>query len=77
VARLSDDAPSLQVSLARALVRGVVAGLALALGTLLIYGLGAGYFVALAVPTPLNFVVAPVMFLGLILLLWRFVTRRL
>lgn len=76
VARLSHGAPSPQVSLARAFVRGLVAGLALALGTLLIYGFGAGYFEALAVPTPLNFAVAPVMLLGLILLLWRFVARR-
>jgi len=52
-----------------------VAGLALALGTLLIYGFGAGYFGALAVPTPLNFGVAPVMLLGLTLLRWRFVAR--
>jgi hypothetical protein len=51
VARLSDSAPSPQVSLARAFVRGLVAGLALALGTLLVYGFGAGYFGALAVPT--------------------------
>lgn len=52
VARLSDSAPSPQVSLARAFVRGLVVGLALALGSLLIHGFGAGYFGALAVPTP-------------------------
>jgi hypothetical protein len=57
------------VSLARAFVRGLVASLALALGTLLIYGFGAGYFEVLAVPTPLNLAVAPAMLLGLILLL--------
>jgi hypothetical protein len=54
-----------------------VAGLALVFGTWLIYGFGAGYFGPLAVPTPLNFVVAPVMLLGLILVLWTFVARRL
>jgi hypothetical protein len=76
VAKLPGGAPSAQVSLARAFVCGLVAGLALAFGTLLIYGFGAGYFGALAVPTPLNFVVAPVMLLGLIIVLWRFVARR-
>jgi formate/nitrite transporter FocA (FNT family) len=77
VAKLSSIPPSAQVSLARAFVRGLVAGLMLVFGTLLIYGFGAGYFGALAVPTPLNFVVASVMLLGLILVLWRFVVRRL
>jgi hypothetical protein len=77
VAKLLGGAPSAQVSLARAFFRGLVAGLALVFGTLLIYGFGAGYFGALAVPTPLNFVVAPVMLLGLILVLRRFVARRL
>jgi hypothetical protein len=37
----------------------------LAFGIFLIYGLGAGYFGVLAVPTPFNFVVAPFMLLGL------------
>jgi formate/nitrite transporter FocA (FNT family) len=76
VAKLSGSPPSAQASLARAFVRGLLAGLMLVFGTLLIYGFGAGYFGTLAVPTPLNFVVAPVMLLGLILVLWRFVARR-
>jgi formate/nitrite transporter FocA (FNT family) len=74
---MSGGAPGARVSLARAFVRGAVAGLTLASGAMLIYGFGAGYFRDFAVPTPLNFVVAPVMLLGLILVLWRFVVRRL
>lgn len=77
VAKLSGSALGAQVSLTRAFLRGLVAGLTLAFGSLLIYGFGAGYFEALAVPTPLNFVIAPVMLLGLILVLWRFVARYL
>jgi formate/nitrite transporter FocA (FNT family) len=76
VAKLSGSPLSAQASLARTFVRGLLAGLILVFGTLLIYGFGAGYFGTLAVPTALNLVVAPVMLLGLILVLWRFAARR-
>jgi hypothetical protein len=49
----------------------------LAFGILLIYGFGAGYLGALAVPTPFNFLGVALMLFGLILVLWRFVARRL
>jgi hypothetical protein len=57
-------------------VLGLVAGLTLVVGALLIYAFGAGYFGAFAAPTPLNFVVALLLMFSLVLLLWRFVTRR-
>ncbi|MGH7665567.1 MAG: hypothetical protein ACRENI_14955 [Gemmatimonadaceae bacterium] len=69
-------APTEQVSLARAFVLGFVAGLTLVVGALSIYAFGAGYFGDFAVPTPLNFVAAPLLLLGLVLVLWRFITRR-
>jgi hypothetical protein len=69
-------APPEQVSLARAFVLGLVAGLTVVVGSLLIYAFGAGYFGDSAVPTPLNFIVAPLLLLGLVLVLWRFLTRR-
>ena len=69
--------PADQVSLAPAFVVGLVAGLTLVVGVLLIYGFGAGYFESFGVPAALNFVVAPVLFLGLTVVLWRFVVRRL
>ena len=77
VARLPGSAPNAQQSLARTFVRGLVAGLMLAFGILLIYGFGAGYLGALAVPTPFNFLGVALMLFGLILVLWRFVARRL
>jgi hypothetical protein len=70
------SAPADQESLARAFVLGLVAGLMLVVGALLIYAFGAGYFGDFAVPTPLNFIAAPLLLLGLLLVLWRFVTRR-
>ena len=73
----SNGAPGEQASLARAFVLGLGAGLALAVGALLIYGFGAGYFGASQFPTPLNFVVAPMLLLGLMVVLWRFLVRRL
>ena len=69
-------APGERVSLARAFALGLVAGLTLVFGALLIYAFGAGYFGDFAVPTPLNFVVAPLLLLGLVRVLWMFVTRR-
>jgi hypothetical protein len=76
VTNAPSGAPAEQVSLARAFVLGLVAGLTLVVGTLLIYAFGAGYFGHFAVLTPLNFIVAPLLLLGLVLVLWRFVTRR-
>ena len=73
----SGGAPGEHVSLARPFVLGLEAGLALVGGALFIYGFGAGYFGNFSVPTPLNFVVAPVLLLGLTVVLWRFVVRRL
>jgi hypothetical protein len=48
----------------------------LVLGTSLIYAFGAGYFGHFAVPTPFNFVVAPVLLLGLLRVVWELVSRR-
>ncbi len=59
-----------------AVVYGALAGVLLVVGALLIYAFGAGYFNYVAVPTPLNFVIAPAMLFGLIVLLGRFVLRR-
>jgi hypothetical protein len=76
VTNAPDHAPAALVSLGRALALGLVAGLMLVIGAIAIYTLGAGYFGHLAVPSPLNFVVAPTLLFGLALALWRFVIGR-
>jgi hypothetical protein len=56
---------------------GVAAALVLLVGTLLIYAFGAGYFGYFTVPPPANFVVAPALFVGLMVTVRRFVAHRI
>jgi hypothetical protein len=56
--------------------RLVLAMLALLLGAVLVYAFGAGYFGSFAVPTPLNFVVAPALLISLVLVLWKFLKHQ-
>lgn len=72
---LSRRTPDGAVSIGLAVGSGVVAGVTLVFGALLIYGLGAGYFGSVSVPSPLNFVVAPVLLMALIASLWRLLGR--
>ena len=77
VARASVGSHDALMELAPFLGRLIVAACLLLVGTVLIYGFGAGYFGWFAVPAPLNFVVASALLLSLALVPWRFVTRRL
>ena len=65
------------VTVARTIVYGIVAAVVLLVGVYLIYAFGAGYFGDFAVPTPLNFVVAPALFVGLVIMVFRFIGRRI
>lgn len=76
VPKLSGGSRPALVSFALAVAYGVAAGVILVLGTSLIYAFGAGYFGHFAVPTPFNFVVAPVLLLGLLRVVWELVSRR-
>jgi hypothetical protein len=61
----------------RALVYGALATVLLVVGAVLIYGFGAGYFEYFTVPPPLNFVVAPALFVGWIVVVYKFVAHRI
>ncbi len=59
----------------RFFLRLVLATGALLLGSTLIYDLGVGYFGYVAIPTPGNFVITLLLFVGLIFVLRRYVSR--
>jgi hypothetical protein len=61
----------------RALVYGALATVLLVVGAVLIYGFGAGYFEYFTVPPPLNFVVAAALFVGWIIVVYKFVAHRI
>lgn len=63
------------VAIVRAIVVSVGAGIVLLIGACVIYAFGAGYFSHFSVPTPLNFVVAPVLLISLVVVVCRFVAR--
>jgi hypothetical protein len=57
-------------------IYGVLAGLIVLFGIPSLYAFGAGYFGFFVVPATLHFVVAPVLLFGLIVFLWKFISRR-
>ena len=77
VAGASDGSRSPLMESAGLFGRLVMATCLLLVGVYFIYAFGAGYFGRFAVPAPFNFAVAPILLVGLVLVLWKLVPRRL